>query len=61
MVIDFDGATPLETALAYIRVTFANKGRIRAAIVRGGRIRCELHGGVVIEAKSPEELEAKLK
>jgi len=60
MVIDFDHATTEEVALAYIRVTYANKGKIRAAVVRGGRIRCELHGGVVIEAESPEALEAIL-
>ncbi len=60
MVIDFDHETPEETVLAYVRIVDSHRAQVRIAYVIKGRIRCELHGGVVLEAASPEELEVKL-
>lgn len=61
MVIDVDHGTPEETVLSYVWIVDSHKAKVRIACVAKGRIRCELHGGVVIEAASPEELEEKLK
>lgn len=61
MVIDFDSKTPEKTVLAYIRILADFKEKVRIAYVKEGRITCELHGGIVIEAANPYELKEKLK
>ena len=61
MIIDFDSKTPEKTVLAYVRILADFKEKVRIACVKEGKITCELHNGVVIEAANPYELKEKLR
>ncbi len=60
MVIDGDKTTGVATMIKYIDVIHAHWHMIKGTKVENGVATCELHNGVVLSAKSPDELRGKL-